>query len=65
MSRGLEASASAFEKHLKLITERYGNQVIVNLLSTSVSASREGEVMLSHLFQVSKYLVSIKYCFFS
>ena len=53
MSRGPETSAPAFDKHLTLIKERYGHQAIVNLLGTSLIGSKEGEAMLSQLFQVS------------
>jgi hypothetical protein len=53
MSRGFEASASSFDRHLKMIKERYGNQVIVNLLGSSLIGSKEGEAILSQLFQVS------------
>lgn len=52
MSRGYEASKSAFDRHMSMIKERYGKQVIVNLLGTSVIGSKEGEATLSHDFQV-------------
>ncbi|XP_075219614.1 synaptojanin-1-like [Lycorma delicatula] len=51
ISRGSEASAPAFNKHITLLIERYGHQAIVNLLGTSLIGSREGEAMLSQLFQ--------------
>ncbi|KDR22712.1 Synaptojanin-1 [Zootermopsis nevadensis] len=51
MSRGFEASVSSFDRHLKMIKERYGNQVIVNLLGSSLIGSKEGEAILSQLFQ--------------
>ncbi|XP_046406834.1 synaptojanin-1 isoform X1 [Ischnura elegans] len=51
MSRGYEASAAAFDLHLGLIKERYGHQTIVNLLGSSLIGSKEGEAMLSQLFQ--------------
>lgn len=51
MSRGPESSESAFDKHLMYIKERYGHQAIVNLLGTSLIGSKEGEAMLSQLFQ--------------
>lgn len=54
MSRGFESSASAFDRHMKIIKERYGNQVIVNLLGSSLIGSKEGEAILSQLFQVSQ-----------
>lgn len=52
MSRGYEVSAPVFDRHLTLIKERYGHQVIVNLLGTSLIGSKEGEATLSQLFQV-------------
>ncbi|KAK1136356.1 hypothetical protein K0M31_000917 [Melipona bicolor] len=51
ISRGFEASAPAFNRHLNMIKERYGQQVIVNLLGSSLIGSKEGEAMLSQLFQ--------------
>ncbi|KAJ9600882.1 hypothetical protein L9F63_000994, partial [Diploptera punctata] len=51
MSRGFESSASAFDRHLQMIKERYGNQAIVNLLGSSLIGSKEGEAILSQLFQ--------------
>lgn len=51
MSRGPESSESSFDKHLMYIKERYGHQAIVNLLGTSLIGSKEGEAMLSQLFQ--------------
>lgn len=51
MSRGPETSESSFDKHLMYIKERYGHQAIVNLLGTSLIGSKEGEAMLSQLFQ--------------
>ncbi|XP_076244789.1 synaptojanin isoform X1 [Calliopsis andreniformis] len=51
ISRGFEASAPAFDRHLKMIKQRYGQQVIVNLLGSSPIGSKEGEAMLSQLFQ--------------
>ena len=49
MSRGYEASAPAFERHLNSIKQKYGEQVMVNLLGT-----KEGEHMLSQAFHVCK-----------
>ncbi|XP_070565612.1 synaptojanin-1-like [Ptychodera flava] len=46
MSRGYEASAPAFDRHLSTIKVQYGDQVIVNLLG-----NKEGEHMLSKAFQ--------------
>ncbi|KAF5300952.1 hypothetical protein FQA39_LY10922, partial [Lamprigera yunnana] len=51
ISRGYEASKSAFDRHMSMIKNRYGKQVIVNLLGTNVIGSKEGEAMLSHDFQ--------------
>ena len=48
MSRGYETSAPAFDRHLSLLKQRYGEQVIVNLLGI-----KEGEHMLSQQYQVS------------
>lgn len=61
MSRGPETSAPAFDKHLTSIKERYGHQAIINLLGTSLIGSKEGEAMLSQLFQVSgkSFLISV------
>nr|XP_018906096.1 PREDICTED: synaptojanin-1 isoform X1 [Bemisia tabaci] len=53
MSRGLESSYSGFERHMKMTKERYGSQVIVNLLGTSLIGSKEGEATLSQFFQES------------
>nr|XP_056714898.1 synaptojanin-1 isoform X2 [Euleptes europaea] len=46
MSRGFEANAPAFDRHFHTLKNRYGNQIIVNLLG-----SKEGEHMLSKAFQ--------------
>lgn len=51
ISRGFEASKPAFDRHLNMIKQRYGQQVIVNLLGSSLIGSKEGEAMLSQLFQ--------------
>ncbi|XP_019753624.1 synaptojanin-1 [Dendroctonus ponderosae] len=51
ISRGYEASKSAFDRHMSMIKERYGKQVIVNLLGTSLIGSKEGEATLSQEFQ--------------
>lgn len=51
ISRGFEASAPAFDRHLTMIKSRYGQQAIVNLLGSSLIGSKEGEAMLSQLFQ--------------
>lgn len=52
MSRGYEASKTAFDRHMQKIKEHYGKQAIVNLLGTSLIGSKEGEAMLSQEFQV-------------
>lgn len=51
MSRGFESSISAFDLHMSMMKQRYGQQVIVNLLGTSLIGSKEGEAMLSNEFQ--------------
>jgi phosphatidylinositol-bisphosphatase len=47
MSRGFEASAPAFDRHLSLQKQQYGQQVLVNLLGR-----KEGEHNLSDAFHV-------------
>ncbi|XP_036332879.1 synaptojanin-1 [Rhagoletis pomonella] len=51
LSRGFEASAAAFDRHMTMMKQRYGYQAIVNLLGTSMIGSKEGEAMLSNEFQ--------------
>ncbi|KAJ8918742.1 hypothetical protein NQ315_015062 [Exocentrus adspersus] len=51
ISRGYEASKSAFDRHMCTVKQRYGKQVIVNLLGTSLIGSKEGEATLSQEFQ--------------
>lgn len=51
MSRGYESSVAAFDLHMQMMKQRYGQQVIVNLLGTSLIGSKEGEAMLSNEFQ--------------
>ncbi|XP_044277958.1 synaptojanin-2 isoform X1 [Varanus komodoensis] len=46
LTRGLEANAPAFDKHMMLLKEQYGKQVIVNLLG-----SRGGEEVLNRAFK--------------
>ncbi|GAB1601830.1 synaptojanin-1-like isoform X2 [Argonauta hians] len=46
LSRGYEACAPAFDRHVNMLKVLYGKQVIVNLLG-----SKEGENMLSQAFQ--------------
>jgi len=48
MSRGYEASAPAYDRHLLLQKQQYGKQVIVNLLGR-----KAGEHNLSDAFTVS------------
>ncbi|KAK6622419.1 hypothetical protein RUM44_002230 [Polyplax serrata] len=52
MSRGFDASHAVFERHLDMLKKRYGHQVIINLLGSSMIGSKEGEALLSNLFQV-------------
>ena len=47
MSRGYEASAPAYDRHLQMLKQQYGEQVVVNLLG-----AKEGERMLSQAFEV-------------
>jgi phosphatidylinositol-bisphosphatase len=51
LSRGFEATAPAFDRHLSLMKKRYGRLVICNLLGTSLIGSKEGEAMLSNEYQ--------------
>lgn len=51
LSRGYEASTSAFNRHMDTMKLRYGKQAIVNLLGTSLIGSKEGEALLSNEFQ--------------
>jgi len=51
MARGPELSAPAFESHLNQVKRRYGSQVFVNLLASSLVGSKEGEATLSTAFQ--------------
>ncbi|XP_067398580.1 synaptojanin-2 isoform X1 [Emydura macquarii macquarii] len=46
LNRGLEANAPAFDRHVMLLKEQYGKQVIVNLLG-----SRGGEEVLNRAFK--------------
>ncbi|KAM6185433.1 synaptojanin-2 [Rhynchocyon petersi] len=46
LNRGLEASAPAFDRHMVLLKEQYGKQVVVNLLG-----SRGGEEVLNRAFK--------------
>nr|XP_008121699.1 PREDICTED: synaptojanin-2 [Anolis carolinensis] len=46
LTRGLEANAPAFDKHMVLLKEQYGKQVIVNLLG-----SKGGEDVLNRAFK--------------
>ncbi|XP_006882820.1 PREDICTED: synaptojanin-2 [Elephantulus edwardii] len=46
LNRGLEASAPAFDRHMVLLKEQYGKQVVVNLLG-----SRGGEEVLNRAYK--------------
>ncbi|KAM4695364.1 synaptojanin-2 [Discoglossus pictus] len=46
LTRGLEANAPAFDRHMLLLKEQYGKQVIINLLR-----SKGGEDILSRAFK--------------
>ncbi|XP_053566888.1 synaptojanin-2 [Bombina bombina] len=46
LTRGLEANAPAFDRHILLLKEEYGKQVIINLLR-----SKGGEEVLSRAFK--------------
>nr|XP_014702437.2 synaptojanin-2 isoform X1 [Equus asinus] len=46
LNRGLEANAPAFDRHMVLLKEQYGKQVVVNLLG-----SRGGEEVLNRAFK--------------
>lgn len=52
MSRGSELSSAAFDLHMKQLKQNYGNQVIINLLGSSLVGSKEGEATLSTAYQV-------------
>ncbi|XP_032341145.1 synaptojanin-2 isoform X2 [Camelus ferus] len=47
LNRGLEANAPAFDRHMVLLKEQYGKQVVVNLLG-----SRGGEEVLNRAFKL-------------
>jgi phosphatidylinositol-bisphosphatase len=51
LSRGFEATAPAFDRHITMMKSRYGRLVIANLLGSSLIGSKEGEAMLSNEFQ--------------
>ena len=53
MSREPSISSTAFSLHMQFLRQKYGKQVIVNLLGTGVTGKSQGEAALSHLFQVS------------
>lgn len=52
MSREPEVSVQAFQKHTRFLRERYGRQVVLNLLGTGVTGRSQGEAALSHIFQI-------------
>jgi hypothetical protein len=58
MSRGYEASAPAFDRHLSSLKQQYGEQVIVNTLGI-----KEGEHLLSQAFQVKSFSVYEQYMY--
>ncbi len=51
LSRSTEASAHAYNKHFSMLKSRYGKQVIVNLLNSSLSGNKESEAALSQSYQ--------------
>lgn len=51
ISRGFEASAAAFDRHMEMMKQRYGLLAVINLLGTSLIGSKEGEAMLGNDFQ--------------
>lgn len=51
MSRGYDASTSAFDRHFSLLKRNYGSVVVVNLLGSSMLGGSEGEATLSNAFQ--------------
>ena len=53
MSREPEISTEAFLKHVRFMRQKYGKQVVINLLGTGVTGKSQGEAALSHIFQVS------------
>ncbi|XP_054161531.1 synaptojanin-1-like [Oppia nitens] len=46
MSRGSEVSQPAYDRHLASIKHRYGNQVLINLIS-----NKEGEALIGKMFK--------------
>jgi phosphatidylinositol-bisphosphatase len=50
-ARGTEASAPAFDKHMRQMKRNYGSFVIVNLLGSSMLGSKQGEATLSEMFK--------------
>ncbi|CAL4123685.1 unnamed protein product, partial [Meganyctiphanes norvegica] len=51
MSREPAVSQQAFQKHMRFMRERYGQQVVINLLGTGVTGKSQGEAGISHIFQ--------------
>ena len=49
MSRGYEASAPAFDRHLTIQRQIYGKQVIINLLGLKEGEHKLGQAFQSHL----------------
>ncbi|CAG0924108.1 unnamed protein product, partial [Notodromas monacha] len=50
-ARGTEASAPAFDKHMRQMKRNYGQFAIVNLLGSSMLGSKQGEATLSEMFK--------------
>ena len=53
-SRGVETSAPALERHLRLMQQRYHDTAIVNLLSLNMVGAKEGEAQLREYFQADQ-----------
>lgn len=51
MSRGYDASTSAFDRHFFQLKRNYGSIIVVNLLGSSMLGGSEGEATLSNAFQ--------------
>lgn len=51
MSRGYDASTSAFDRHFSQLKRNYGSVIVVNLLGSSMLGGSEGEATLSNAFQ--------------
>jgi phosphatidylinositol-bisphosphatase len=51
LSRSIESSADVYEKHVKSLTDCYGNIIFINLLGGANSNSKENESALSYAFE--------------